>query len=232
MTQPSDTNGEAPDLRDFVRAARCIDGLTHDVNNKLGAIMAYAELIELEEGLSAETKGMLRDILACVQHGTDLLDTIADTLGRPPARPAELDLCDLVRRMGELHSYELRQARIELEINYKGDCSPIQGLKGRISRALMIILRDAIERVRTAKIKSIRILVQGDDNSIRVVLRDTSDVQPALDAAGQGDGPDGAVQKESLLAARAHARFHGGDLNFDSATGLVLRLPTASDADD
>jgi len=145
MTQPSDTNGEAPDLRDFVRAARCIDGLTHDVNNKLGAIMAYAELIELEEGLSAETKGMLRDILACVQHGTDLLDTIADTLGRPPAKPVELDLCDLVRRMGELHSYELRQARIELEINYKGDCSPIRGLKGRISRALMIILRDAIE---------------------------------------------------------------------------------------
>lgn len=228
MTQPSDTSGDAPDLRDFVRAARCIDGLTHDVNNRLGAIMAYTELIGLEEGLSSETKDMLRDILACVDQGSDLLDSIADTLSGPPESPVDLDLCNLARRISSLHSYELQKARIKLDMDCEGDCSPIRGLKGRISRALMIILRDAIERVRTAQIKSIRILVQGEEDSISIAVRDSSDVPASLDESLQGDGPHELAAQESLLAAREHARFHEGDLIFDSATGLVLKLPRAN----
>lgn len=225
MTQSSNTSESAPDFQDYVCAARCIEGVTHDVNNHLGAIMAYAELIGLEDHDSSEAKRMLADIVACVRKSAELLDGLAEPIGKRQASVSDVDVCGLVRRVSGIHSHELRNAHISLDVECQGDCSPIRAISGRLSRALMLILRETIDRVLSAERKSIHIRIEGEEGAISVSFRDSSGVSPELEIGSKpGDGGD-ALGQPSLSAARAHARFHGGDLSYDSEHGLVLRLP-------
>ncbi len=227
MTQSSNTKGSAPDLQDYVRAALCIDSVTHSVNNHLGAIMAYAELMELEEHDPSETKRMLDDIIACVQKSAELLGGLAEPIGKRQTEVSDVDVCELVRRINDIHSHELHNAHISLDVECRGDCSPIRAVRGRLSRALMLILRETIERVRSAERKSIRIRIQGEENAISLLFRDSSGLSPEFgNGPKPGDGED-ALGGSSLASARAHARFHGGDLSYDSERGLLLRLPRA-----
>lgn len=227
MTQSSNTKGSAPDLQDYVCAARCIDSVTHDVNNHLGAIMAYAELMELEDHDPSETKRMLDDIMACVQKSAELLDGLTEPIGKRQTKVSDVDLSELVHRMNDIHSHELHNAHISLDIECRGDCSPIRAVKGRLSRALMLILRETIERVRPAPRKWIRIRIQGEEDAISLLFWDSSGLPPDLDKGPRPGDPEAALGQSSLASARAHARFHGGDLSYDSQTGLLLRLPRA-----
>lgn len=230
MPQSSNTDGNAPDLHDYVRAARCIDSVTHNVNNHLGAIMAYAELMELEDHDPSETKRMLDDIVACVQKSAELLDGLAEPIGRQQTKVSDVDLCELVHRMKDIHSHELDNANISLDIECRGDCSPIRAVRGRLSRALMLILRETIDRVCSARPKSIRIRIQGEEDGISLLFWDSSGVPPELENRPKpGDGED-ALGRTSLASAQAHARFHGGDLSYDSERGLLLRLPRSGPA--
>lgn len=181
MPQSSNTDGSAPDLHDFVRAARCIDSVTHNVNNHLGAIMAYAELMGLEDHDPSETTRMLDGIVACVQKSTELLDGLAEPIGRRQTKVSDVDVCELVHRMKDLHGRELDNANISVDIECHGDCSPIRAVRGRLSRALMLILRETIDRVCSARRKSIRIRIQGEEDTISLLFWDSSGVPPELE---------------------------------------------------
>ena len=225
MTQLPNTDGSVPELFDYVRAARCIQSVVHDVNNRLGAITGYVELLELEGHGSSETNRIFSDILTCAQKSSELLDSLADTIASRQTRVSRVDLCDLVRRIIEIHSFEVSRARIEIELECRGDCSPIPAVKGRLSRALMVILRDAIERVRAAQRGSIFIDVHGEEDAFSLVIRDTSGILPEL---GGDPAPEGVPDLNSLVSAREHVRFHGGELTLEPERGLLLRLPRAN----
>ncbi len=225
MTEASNTSESVPDLQDYVCAAHCIEGVTHDVNNHLGAIMAYAELIGLEDHGSSEAKRMLDDIVACVRKSSELLDGLVEPVGKQQTKVSNVDVSELVRRMNGVYRHELHNAHIAVDVECRGDCSPVRAVRGRLSRALMHIMRETIDRVRPAERKSIRIRVQGEEDAISVSFQDSSGVPPELENGSKpGDGGD-ALGQSSLTAARAHARFHGGDLSYDPESGLLLRLP-------
>jgi len=231
MTQSSDTNGSAPDLQDYVRAARCIDSVTHNVNNHLGAIMAYAELMELKDHDPSETKRMLDDIVACVQKSTALLNGLAEPIGRRQTKVSDVDVCELVYRIKDLYSHELDNVNIAVDIECRGDCSPIRAVRGRLSRALMLILRETIDRTHSARRKSIRIHIQGEEDAISLLFWDSSGVPPELGSGPKPGDSENALGRSTLSSARVHARFHGGDLSYESERGLLLRLPRAKGID-
>ncbi|NIA16378.1 MAG: hypothetical protein GWP08_20145, partial [Nitrospiraceae bacterium] len=60
---------DSQDFRDRVallfrygQVGRCVSSVTHDVNNVLGAIQAYSELLDLDENLSDESRRMTMQI--------------------------------------------------------------------------------------------------------------------------------------------------------------------------
>ena len=228
MTQLSNTDGSVPELYDYVRAARCIESVVHNVNNHLGVITAYTELLEMEGNHSSEAKRMLSDILTCVQKSSELLDSLADTIANRQTRVSRVDLCKLAREMIELHSSEANKARIEIELQCRGDCSPIPAVKGRLSRALMVMIQGAIERVRTAQRGSIFIDIHGEEDAVSLVIRDTSGILPELGGGLRPEGPGGVPDPNSLVSAREHVRFHGGELTLEPERGLLLYLPRAN----
>ena len=228
MTQLSNTDGSVPELYDYVRAARCIHGVAHTVNNHLGVITACIELLEMEGHASSETKRMFSDILTCIHKSSELLDSLADTIAGRQTRVSRVDLCELVRQMIKLHSFEASRSRIAIELQCRGDCSPIPAVKGRLSRAFMVIIQDAIERVRTAQRGSIFIDIHGEEDAFSLVIRDTSGVLPEWGGDPGPEGPEDVPDPNSLVSAREHLRFHGGELTLEPEGGLLLRLPRAN----
>ena len=45
------------------QVGRCVNSVTHDVNNLLGAIMAYSELLSFDPGISEDGKTMAANII-------------------------------------------------------------------------------------------------------------------------------------------------------------------------
>ena len=63
-----DLNSEASrarlmQLHRHAQVGGCVSGIAHDINNLLGAAMAYAELAALDEGVSPDTSRMLEQIV-------------------------------------------------------------------------------------------------------------------------------------------------------------------------
>ena len=89
MSGPIDLNSD--DARErltrlfrHAQVGRSVSSVTHDLNNYLGAIMAYAELAGMDKGISADTARMLGE----GRDGPDVgrLDAhqLADLRGRAP----------------------------------------------------------------------------------------------------------------------------------------------------
>lgn len=228
MTEILKPDGSAPDLSDHIRAARCINSVAHNLNNHLAAISGRVELLKMEERISSETMQMYDDILACVHKSSQLIESLAGTLAVRQTRVSLVDIFELVQQTIDLHHFEAHKERIAIVVHSRGDCSPIPAIRGRLSRALMIILRDAIERVRRAERRSISIDIQGEEDAVVLVIRDSSDTLPEWRADLGCAGPEGVQDPNSLLSALEHVRFHRGELTFEAEKGLVLRLPRSN----
>ncbi|MCH7892107.1 MAG: bacillithiol biosynthesis cysteine-adding enzyme BshC, partial [Gemmatimonadetes bacterium] len=66
----------------YGQVGRCVNSVTHDVNNYLGAILAYAELVSLDPGTSEDSKRMLSDIVEAVRKSSGLMSTLT-SIARP-----------------------------------------------------------------------------------------------------------------------------------------------------
>lgn len=218
--------------REYLYAARCIGNVTHDVNNHLGAIMAFAELIGEEVEGSEDVQGMVRDLLDSVRKSSNLLDTIAGMLGTDKGKVVTVDVAELLGKVSDLYAHEFKRVRIAFELNVQGDEFLISGVRRRLSRLFMLVLRDAIERVAPAKRKSIRVRIHADPDALRVVFRDSGKSPPVIaDRSESAEEMEG--QAFDLLArAREHARYHEGDLAVEAEAGLVLRLPKHNGLED
>ena len=62
----------------YAQIGRCVNSVTHDVNNYLGAIMAYAELIGLDAQLPDDSQRMIGEIVSAVRKSSDLINNLTD----------------------------------------------------------------------------------------------------------------------------------------------------------
>ena len=223
MSGPSDDHKTTLNDPEYLYGAWCIGNVTHDVNNYLGAIMAYAELIAEEVEGSAEVQGMVQEMLGAVEKSAELLDTIAELLGTRETTTAALDVADLFRKLANLHAHDFKRARIVFELNVEGEGFAIPAIRRRLSRLFMLVLRDAIDRLEPEARKSIRVKIHAEPDALRVVFRDSAErvaVIPEPESAQGGNG-----RFEPLARAREHAECHGGELTCTGEEGIVLRLP-------
>ena len=51
----------------YAQVGHCVSSVTHDVNNFLGAVLAYAELVGLEKNQTPEALRMLGEVMSAVR---------------------------------------------------------------------------------------------------------------------------------------------------------------------
>jgi len=200
----------------WTHAGRVMRSVTHDVNNQLGAVLAYAELIALAPERHAETAQMARDIVSAVRDSTNLLDTVATLVAHDIATIETINLTEVLTRVANLFRFELDRGGSGIEVQFPREVCAFPGVRTRIVRALVHTLRHAADHALTSEPKGkVLVRVSHTPAAFRV------------EAEKKGGGPARIESDfpEALTEAREHLRYHRGDLVWNDAGVAVLEIP-------
>lgn len=213
----------------YAQVGRCVSSVTHDMNNFLGAIMAYAELIGMDTPLEGESARMLHEIVDGVKKCSGLVNDLT-AIARKERRDVSLvNPSDLVRRTLNLRRYDFRVGQIEIAESYAPDLGDLIVDRPRLEQAVIYLLNNALEAVLGTEGAAVRIDVMKEPGFAVVVIGDSgAPIAPAFrermfepfvsTKSGEHIGL-------GLAIARRTAEYHDGTLVYDPGRGFVLTLP-------
>lgn len=212
----------------FGEVGRCVNSVTHDVNNALGAILAYAELAGMEAGQTAETHRMLGEIIAQTRRSSELLSNLTD-IARPRRRDVrDVAPGDLMRRALALRKHDFSTARVKVEESLPDDLPVVRVDLPAVQRAIIFLIVNAVEAVQDEEQRLVRCGAVASGEHVVFHFWNSGPVISEADTARIYEpffttkGPERLGL--GLYAAREAARMHGGDLTYDPATGFQLSV--------
>jgi signal transduction histidine kinase len=222
---------------------RFIRGVTHDLKNPLGAIDAYAQL--LEAGIKGEMTAEQLHVVGRIRRAThEVLGTIHDLLelaraeaGQLPIERHATDPEELVRETVEDYRAALEGAGLTLRVE-GGELPMIQTDAARVREVLGNLLSNALKYTPpggTVTVETRSVREGAHAPAVEVSVRDTGPGIPPEErerifaefhrVAGAGAQGVGL----GLAISRKIARLLGGDLTLESEPGdgsiFTLRLP-------
>jgi two-component system, NtrC family, sensor kinase len=217
----------------FVKVGRCVNGVTHDVNNCLGAILAYAELTSMDRTLGPEAHRMVAKIIEAVDRATALVSELTNVAR--PLKPSVsiVDLRELVRGIVLLREYEYRIRQINLVQNFPQEVPSLSGDPAQMRLALLYLLMNAEEAVMGVERKEIRVAMSVLPEGLELVIGNSGArigvEEPVFEPfySTKGERHLGL----GLNSARDIVQAHGGHLIYEAERGFVLYLPFQSHAE-
>lgn len=214
----------------YAQIGQSVNSVTHDVNNSLGAIMAYSELVSMEPNLSEDAQRMLGEVVQAVRKASQQLGNLTDI-----ARPERSDVreatpAELAERTAELRRHDLKVARAKLETDVEEGLPVMRVDLPRLVHALAALMTNAIEA-----------LPEGDGGKVRLAVRRAGEDRVAFAFWNTGM-PVPAETREAMFAplfttkSGAHiglglsyaerlAAYHGGSVRYDDELGFVMEIP-------
>ena len=225
----SDVRDTVTRLFRYGQVGRCVSSVTHDVNNYLGAIMAYAELVGLEEALSEDARRMLGEIVSAVRQASGLVNTLTDVARKERVDIRIISPSQLMTRTLDMRRYDLKIVHIHLDCQFDETVGALPVDLPKLQQALMALLTNAIESVEADDEKQIRLSIASEDDTVEFVFCDSGPA-PADDVAAKMFDPffttkDNGHLGLGLTYAREVAVLHEGELVYEAQRGFVLRLP-------
>ncbi len=207
--QPSDPALRA---RHWALAGRFVRDAVHDVNNQLGAIMAYAELLALDLKDNAAHKDMLSEIVAAVNRASRVVDTLSTIAGRDESTVQPVDLAACLRDALALFDRERDRRGLRIDVTIPKAPVQIAGVHARLARLFAHVFWFVFDRAGDAgQAESVRVELQIQDKT--AILR----VKGPAAVATIGD-------TDPLAEAREHARHHRGSIEVRPDT-VEVRIP-------
>ncbi|MCC6142927.1 MAG: HAMP domain-containing histidine kinase [Candidatus Hydrogenedentes bacterium] len=208
---------------------RCVNGVTHDVNNYLGAVLAYAELIGYEENLSAESRRMLDEIVDGIKRSSDLMGTLTGIARKDRQRVSLTHIEELLRHTVQLQQYNNRLAQTQVETVFHETPRAVPANAPRLELAFQALLLNAMEAVEGAPRRIIRIRTDYDASCCTVEFWDSGSGMGG-ESAENYFAPFTTTKDEfhlglGLAFARQVVQEHGGTLAYQPGTGIVVGLP-------
>lgn len=217
----------------YVQAGRFVSSVTHDVNNYLGAILAHAELVEMDSELSDESRRMLEEIRGAVQKSTDLLGSLSSMTSKKGTPLTTSNVVDVVNRVVDLLRYELKLKQTELQTTVKGEFDAFLVDESVFSRVLIYLMANGVENTEHSEVKRLDIDLQKAGEGVQLKVQNSD--PPVTESereklfelfyTNKGDDHFGL----GLNEARDIPRSHGGDVFFDTDWGFVIRWPNERD---
>lgn len=210
---------------------RNVNGVTHDVNNALGAIMAYAELVQMDTS-DPEARRMLGEIVGAAERGSKVL-TALTTIARPVTHVPGVtcDVALVLESVELLFSYELKYGQIDAEfiVDTTIDSASIDAAS--LQRALMYVVANAVESMVCAgsHTMAVHAFVSGANVCIQVSNTGES-IAPSVAAKMFESGfttKGSSYLGMGLSIARDLVREAHGDLEFVGGSEFRILIPSA-----
>ncbi len=211
-------------------------GIAHEINNPLGTILSFAQILLREARLSEEDLEAVRFIEQGAQRCKRVIDAVVKFGVPTNAEPTEVDLGDLARETLALLAPELRRATADVETSFDPGAPRAWGSFQELQQVVSALLRNALEalepgaRNRISVATSVRgptacLSISDSGRGIAPEIRDrifdpffTTKAEGATPAAGLG-----------LTIAERIAATHGGQIEIASEPGTgttaTLLLP-------
>lgn len=213
----------------IAQTGQSVNGVAHDLNNYLGAIMAYSELVSLDPNLGEESRRMLNDVVESVRKASRLLQALTGIARKDRPRVALLRPAKIIEDLLGLRGYDLKILRIPLEKNVEQIARSLVGDEPRLTVALNCLLTNAMEALEGQQEKLIRVRMQDVGDAIEIQLQDNGPgLTPEMAAAAFEPlvtTKDEAHLGLGLPLARAIAEQHAGTLTYAPGAGFIMRLP-------
>lgn len=228
---PDSEQGKAQlvQLHRYAQVGKCVNGVTHDINNLLGAAMAYAELASFDERISPDTNRMLGQIVEGITKCSQLISSLTSIARRDRL---DINLVSPDRLMDDvltLRDYELKMKQIAVEKVYEPDIGAMLLDLPKVKIALIHLLVNAQDAVSDKPDRRVRITVRGLDEFVEYQIWDSggglapehieSAFLPLTSYWGEGEHVG-----LGLFAAGQVAELHEGSLTYAPETGFSLRL--------
>lgn len=211
----------------YAQVGLCVNSVTHDINNYLGAILAYAELVDMGESLSPEGRRMIQEVIEGVRRCTGLLSTLTVVARRERPSVTVLDPARLLGQVIDLRSHDFRFQRIQIEQESDENMPSLVADQPKLELALMYLLANACDAVAQADPKIIRTGVRFTGDRYLISFWNSGAPLASSDIVFKPytTSKDGMHLGLGLAMARDVAVLHDGDLIYTPEDGFVLTLP-------
>jgi len=213
----------------YAQVGRCVSSVTHDVNNLLGAVLAYAELVQLDAQLGEESRRMLGEIMEAARRCSGLVNNLTSVARKERPDATLVEPATMLSRILDLRRYDLKVARISLVETYEPNLPSLVVDKPKLEQAIIYLITNAMESLEGATERRVGVMLSANDVSVEITVSSSGTpppeglwetmFEPFVSSKGQGHMGLG------LHLAREIARLHDGDLRYESDRGYVLELP-------
>jgi two-component system sensor histidine kinase AtoS len=122
-------------------------GVAHEINNPLGIIQNYLELLKLRDGMSGEEKESLDRIQSEMNRIVEIISSLLSfsRTRQSPARPVNLNA--LLDELLILVSHKLAAKNIEVSKDYADADVVVEGFDNKLKQLFLNLISNAIEAV-------------------------------------------------------------------------------------
>lgn len=213
-------------------AGRCLNGVTHDLNNYFGTILAYAEILSLdvEDG---DAKRSINEIIDAVRRCTKLANKLNGIARPEKANVSLVDLDTLVEGICELRAYDFRVAGVDLRTNFSGGVSLVVDAP-KLEMAVVSLLSNALENAASGEEgePGAEVSVTAEEDGGVVTVWDSGPSLPEPEWEAIFDPfytkRDGAHIGLGLHVVRRIAAYHDGGVSYHPGRGVRLWLPRSN----
>jgi PAS domain S-box-containing protein len=232
-----DTAAEREARRELVQLAKLaavgelLAGISHELNNPLTAVIAYAELLAAQQDLPEELRDDLADLRRQALRAAKLVKQLLAFVRQSEPIHVPVDLNAIVRDTVSLREGAIKRAGIEVELDL-AEVPLVQGDQFRLQQLVLNLLTNAeYAAIHGKRPRAIRISTRPIPQGVELEVRDSGDGIPedlfprlfdpfvTTKRAGEGTGLGLAIAKQVAVE-------HGGNISASNAPdgGAVFKL--------
>lgn len=213
----------------FAQAGHCLSAVTHDANNMLGAIMAYAELLMLDPGVKEDSHKMLANMADAAKRGSLLMNSLTGIIQKRKAQEGIADMAVLLQETVSLNSYDFKVFRIDFELILDDELPSMLVNAGDLKLALLALIANMQEALENAPERRAELRARKSEQYLSIEVWNSG--PPIAQEIRERIFQPFFTTKTAphlglgLPVARRIARSHEGGLEYDPERGFVLTLP-------
>lgn len=213
---------------------RCVNGAAHEINNHLTAMMAYADLVQMDSGIADDARQMIEHLIDAAEKCSEVVSSLNAVARKGWDLHNPVDLKKVAHDALRLREHALRHQKISVEFDCPEAPPRMVGDGPKLQMALVHLLLNAEEALEAAEPRRLRLRLYRHDRQLCIEIWNSGPPVEAADREAMYEpfmtSKGGAHLGFGLTAVRAVADYHGGTIGYDPDRGFVLTLPLAEES--